>query len=319
MDALFGIAFAGSVIAVGCGLFHLHVCWNRLHRLLQALAALPLAAALDQLPDRISALFGRYLNPQRPRRAHQVISLHQWNGIVRALSASPDVQQWLSTVDLPLPPALMTLPTLSPTDEEDGPSSDEVHEFLHRACVAALAVVQRAWDYRPTEEAFASQPTAAGDPHPPRPYSLPGLTDSEAVRTWVRMLEDFVAMHTVTYLSQFFAPLRNLINFVILTLLLLVLAVASYPFQPQHLLLVSLLCLLTLAVIQVIVIFVQMDRDEVLSRISKTTPYKITFDPTFFSTVLTYVTPLIAVALALFGDLGALIASLFDPVVRAVK
>src|SRR5205814_2048261 len=76
--------------------------------------------------------------------------------------------------------------------------------------------------------------------------------------------EDLLAAGVVAFLRLLLAHLRNLLGFSTGASLLVLLAISSYPFQPAHrLLTVSWVGILTLVLLTVLV-FVQMDRDEVL-------------------------------------------------------
>src|SRR5439155_11383937 len=104
-----------------------------------------------------------------------------------------------------------------------------------------------------------------------------------AVRKWVQLAEDFVALEIVNYVSQFFVQLRNLVMFLTIGPLLLMLAVTSYPFQPQRLLLLFIWLLIGILVVAAVVIFMQIERDELVSRISRTTPHRLSLHWGFFS------------------------------------
>jgi hypothetical protein len=69
----------------------------------------------------------------------------------------------------------------------------------------------------------------------------------------------------------------------------------------------------------IVYVLVQMNRDELMSRISKTTPHKFTPDADFFRGVATYAVPLLGVLAAQFPEVWDLIRSLLDPILRALK
>ena len=62
-------------------------------------------------------------------------------------------------------------------------------------------------------------------------------------------------------------------------------------------------------------IAVQANRDEVLSRINKTTPNQFTFDRQFLLTLVTYVVPLLGMLGVSYG-MSDVIRSWFEPLFR---
>ncbi|HKB35633.1 MAG TPA: hypothetical protein VKD72_04210, partial [Gemmataceae bacterium] len=327
-DVVLRLGFAVVALAALCGLFRLHVLWARTKELLHELAVLPLVAAYSRLPEKVSTLFGRYLMPQRPRRSHLVLPLHQWGLIVEGYGK---IRERLREA-LPDPTALAEFekvkedyrPDLLDSGPADGVdfATNPAQAHLQRAARACVLILQPLWPQVSVTDAYGY---AGNEPKPGEyPVRLPPARISdpppdEDVKRWLRMLEDFVAMQSVPFLCQFFAPLRNLVNFLLLVPLLLLLAVASYPFQPQRLLLVFLITLLLLAVVQVVTVLIQMDRDEVLSRISRTTPNRVTFDLPFLTSLLTYTAPVLAIVMAVFGEVGGLVGSWFEPIARTLK
>src|SRR5262249_33689638 len=142
---------------------------------------------------------------------------------------------------------------------------------------------------------------------------------AERVHAWLRNAEDFVAMEIVTYVSQFFVHLRNLATFVVVGLILLLLTLTSYTFQPQRLFMMLLSTLMFGAAIGSLIVFVQINRNELVSRISGTTPNRFTPDMKFFSSVVTYVVPLLGLMAAQFADASDLLSAWVAPILRVFK
>jgi len=113
--------------------------------------------------------------------------------------------------------------------------------------------------------------------------------------------------------------MRNLLTFVIVGMVLLLLAFTSYPFEPQHLLLLVIQIAIIAVAIVTFVVFVQAERDEILSRIARTQPNTVTWNRSFVLPVLLYAAlPLLTVVATAFPLLGDLF-SFLDPVLRIVK
>ena len=104
----------------------------------------------------------------------------------------------------------------------------------------------------------------------------PGLDES-----LIRNGELFVASRVVDFLRQVFPQLMNLVVFASVGLLALMLALSSYPF-PQRDTVAWLSWIILLSVIGVtFVIFIQINRDRVVSMLSGTTPGELNWNSSF--------------------------------------
>jgi len=100
--------------------------------------------------------------------------------------------------------------------------------------------------------------------------------------------ELFVASRVVDFLHQVFPQLMNLVVFTSVGLLALMLAASSYPF-PQRDTIAWLSWIILLTVIGVfVVIFVQMNRDRVVSMLSGTTPGQLNWNSGFVWQLLVF-------------------------------
>jgi len=123
----------------------------------------------------------------------------------------------------------------------------------------------------------------------------------------------------MAYLSQFFVQLRNLLLFLTVGPLLLLLAVTTYPLQPQRLWLLFAGALIVTVVLVAVRMFVQIERDEVISRIAGTTPNRLNIHWSFLGNIFTYALPLLGVLAAASTDLSDLIRSWLDPLVQVLR
>ena len=96
--------------------------------------------------------------------------------------------------------------------------------------------------------------------------------DAHVASQWLALAEDYVLISLVLQLRRFAPPLRKLAAFLMTSPVLLLLAIVVYPFQPQHMLTMLIWILVLGAVALCTWIFVQIDRDPFVSRISNTTP-----------------------------------------------
>ncbi len=126
--------------------------------------------------------------------------------------------------------------------------------------------------------------TRAGD----QLAALAGRVLCDSQLRGILLADRFVAMEITRFISYVFAFLKNLALSSTAATLVLLFAVGSYPLQPQQ-------RLLTLSLIGVVVTatlmirtLVQLERNELLSRIANRTPNRVDFDREFFSLVATY-------------------------------
>jgi hypothetical protein len=195
-------------------------------------------------------------------------------------------------------------------------------ELCRKAARACVAAIDRAWPTLSVGDAFAHAPAAAageGAASAPAPAGGGGPAPDDPLRQWFRLAEDFLAIEVVNWLSHFFAQLRNLITFLVVGSILLLFAVLYYPFQPQRLLLIFTGGLILVFAVGLFRMFLQIERDEVVSRILKTTPNRINLNPVFLSHVGTYVVPLLGVLAATSMDVSNLLHTLLDPLYQALK
>jgi hypothetical protein len=104
----------------------------------------------------------------------------------------------------------------------------------------------------------------------------PDLDDS-----LVRNAELFVAARVVDFLRQVFPQLRNLVVSASVGLLMLMLALSSYPFPQRDTVAWISWTILLSAIGVIFVIFVQMNRDRVVSMLLGTTPGELNWDSGF--------------------------------------
>ena len=91
------------------------------------------------------------------------------------------------------------------------------------------------------------------------------------------LVEEFIVGRAVNFLAIVFPSLQNLGDFVLAGLLLMLLAVTSYPFQPRNEFLFFNWVVILAFIGAVFWIFVQMDRDTVLSLLNDTVPGQVNF------------------------------------------
>ncbi len=146
-------------------------------------------------------------------------------------------------------------------------------------------------------------------PHPAEgaaPAPAPGAKE------FFDQVEEFIVSRLVNFLAIVFPSLQNLGYFVLAGLLLMLLAVTSYPFQPRNEFLFFNWVVILSFIGTVFWIFVQTDRDTVLSLLNDTNPGQIHISRELVLRTLLYVAvPLLALLGAQFPESLRQILSLF--------
>jgi hypothetical protein len=138
----------------------------------------------------------------------------------------------------------------------------------------------------------------------------------KALKTWLGHVEDLIALVLCRELNRLRRDCSYLKTGVVVGLLGLALSVVSYPFQPQGRLLQILVPLALVMFTAVVTMAVQTSRDEVVSRMTHTTPNRVTFDRDFLVTLVPYGLPLVTLLFTLSYGLSDLIRAWFEPLFR---
>ena len=108
-----------------------------------------------------------------------------------------------------------------------------------------------------------------------------------------------------------------MMQFVVVGSLSLMLAAMSYPFDHEGWLTIMMACLIFFVGSVVAVILIGINRDELISRVSDTTPGRLSFDSNFVTSLLTTVVPLIGALAAMSSDAGDLLHTWFGPLFQS--
>jgi hypothetical protein len=142
----------------------------------------------------------------------------------------------------------------------------------------------------------------------------------DSLHLWMRLAEDFLAIQVASYITRLFPHLRNAMLFVTLSVVMVVGAMITYPFQPQHYLLLVVWMLIIVTGPLTVFTLVQMNRDEVLSRLAKSEPGKVTWDRHFISQLVLYgVLPLLSLAATQFPEVRGMAFSWLESLVKTLK
>ncbi len=171
-------------------------------------------------------------------------------------------------------------------------------------CLTALAP---RWKNLPVEDAYGEGTPKSKDEK---------AADLKEEPAWIAPAENVVATQIIVYVSQFFAQLRGLVVAALVCTSLLLLSATSYTFHPERLLLICLLGLSAIGIAGVLWVLIEMNRDEVVARILKTTPGKFSLDSGIVGSFLTYVVPTVGI---LAAQLSGSFRWLLEPIMHVMK
>jgi hypothetical protein len=210
-----------------------------------------------------------------------------------------------------------------------------------RSASAIVGVLTRAWD-GPEEygqRTFSGAPPSRANldtvrspvsDAPPPEEDLPLATDealaAEAWRyepahlRWLRDAEAFAATVTALLINRHLHQFQYFVYTLTASALLLLLSFSSYPFEPHRLLLTCLWGIVGSVVLAGLLVFMEIDRNSLLSQIAGTQPGKLTWDGAFLMRVITWgLIPLLSVAAIQYPDLANSLVRLAEPLSRALR
>ncbi|HXW16401.1 MAG TPA: hypothetical protein VEN79_17970 [Terriglobia bacterium] len=328
---LFEAAFIIIYWALLMEFFRLVYAWRSLHLLLQRLSWHPMHAAFKRYRNcrhnvakmnltRPPSLFAALESSvdQASRLVRNAKTLTQapgtdeglWN-LLRQSIPEWEVQVQAATSDLSEALRLQwtddsRTEAISPTDTARKKRASRIQgnwrQSLKARCNAHHALFSLLQSLGKSMEGYWSPNPMEDAPPAPTP----------GVKEFFDQVEEFFVSRLVNFLAIVFPSLQNLGFFVLAGLLLMLLAVTSYPFQPRNEFLFFNWIVVLIFIGTVFWIFVQMDRDTVLSLLNGTNPGEIHFSRELVLRILLYVAvPLLALLGAQFPESLQQLLSLF--------
>jgi hypothetical protein len=248
------------------------VLWQAQRELHKALAEFPFARIYRRLPPGVPDAIQRFFWT-RSRRDWVLGLMCAWREELR--ERYPDVSEKLgptwANLDLPAP-------------AESGTDTDK--NIVAAGRLWPMLNVE--WAQQKVRQRFLS--SDEGEPPPGAlGASKPPIADERA--EWIELAEDFMALYFVPYVSQFLRHWWNLVVWLMVASLLLLVAMASYPFEPQDLLIGTCAAMIVLVGASALFVEVQMEWDALLSQMMGTRPNRIDWNSEFVVGLLTWILP----------------------------
>jgi hypothetical protein len=336
----------GLAVFLGWQLFK---AWKDISQMLWRVNALPLAGSFGRIPGPIAASFGGFLYAFRPRSAELLQAVHLLRQVKTTADVAADpipvllirteparrpalrprrVYDGSVSVDV-IPTAIATrlsrykfdtLPDTSTSSRESAEDSESGTRQYDKSLKSLALEARRLtvqlsgyWHQYPASAAFGTEP--GGDSNGGGKDTTGGEAEKAAAGTpnWVSRAEEFVAAIFVLYLARLAWRLRRLAYGLMITAVFATLAVTSYPFEPEALALYVSGFLTLLAAAGVGIVLVSANRNPIISRITRTTPYRFNLTWAFVhNTFLLILAPGLFIAAQMSGRLRAVVGPLLD-------
>jgi lysylphosphatidylglycerol synthetase-like protein (DUF2156 family) len=326
-DRVMAFFFFCVISGVALALVRFLILWIDIKKLLDDILRVPMVAAFERIPDEIARLFGGYLFSRRPRFPHLaaaawVLPLSRRMALSKKIEEEMPELSWIFGVKSAERPDAKKVSEEDP-DQEEASRKWLVEQLDKEAKYFLNEKLPERWASQPIEAAFGVNHPGdkpSGESAPPAPAAaaaaspggsghhitcnivLSGSDEKAAKDEEGKQAELFVASYVVMYLGRYFAQLRMLAWALAISAPIILFAAASYPFQPTRPRLDVLVALVIAAIIGTIYVLYQINCNRLISRITRTTPGRFTPDAGFFSSIMTYVMPVLGIVLAqVFG------------------
>jgi hypothetical protein len=201
----------------------------------------------------------------------------------------------------------------------------ELGQRVVEAAREATKLLEKAWNGEIAGEPCAAESTRAGTTEAKEPPEDDTLTAVEgrcsaAQLRWLRQGQSFVATVVAVLIQRHVRQFRYFVYTLTSCALLLLLVLCSYSFEPHRLMLTCIWGITASVVVTGFWIFLELDRNTLLSLISGTEPGKFTLNAALVTRLVTWVVvPLLGVAAALYPQLANVAYRFVEPFARMLK
>jgi hypothetical protein len=318
-DWLLVSSICATLFATTWATYRFLAVWDALNECLEGVKSMPMVPAFDRLPAHATHLVRLRLPGESALRMAGTAANQQWihlRGIYFQQADEFD-RQIRSNSRLCLRiEELMRYTGVRDSDAHAEHSAEELRS-LH-------AILREFWSTEPlpgqTAALLAGKAPEGGDRDVADTSSRIRRTFTDGVEHWIKAAEEYLAVQILEYIEWVIRHLRVLALFLLLSLLITTLLLSGYPFTPRQLVKLSFILLLLVTVGSILYVNTQMNRNEVLSRIAKTEPGKVTWDGRFVLNVITFgVLPILTLLGSEFPELRGALFSWLEPLKVILK
>ena len=336
-NALFVGLFLCCLVVTCAALVRLFAFSFRLKLFLSTLARHPMAGAFARLPDALVLTAEEQISTAPPTIRDFGICARQLAALGRDAAMLPAT----TGEDAAGAIARIRAVTIDPSLEEslrtdlDAEAAGELRGTHGGGCLLPI-LVESAANVASVLEAFWSRDVAAtkreredddeetSKASPRKPYEsaidfYQGRLDKDAI-AWLRGAEEALATATALFLRHYMRPFRILTTVVLGSGLWMLLMVSTYAIDARRLSMTFIWVGVIAAASTGLWMFVQFDRDELLSRIGHTTPGEVTFDGGFARRVFTWgLLPILSVAAVHYPNVTQSAFAWLQPLLLALR
>ncbi|HNK44774.1 MAG TPA: hypothetical protein PKL17_08335, partial [Pseudomonadota bacterium] len=333
MHLVFRFLIALQVTMIGFVFYRFLRLWSVFREFLHQLGHHPLAQSLERLPHKFIRSLGALFLEDLPELTRRQAAQEHFRLLINhmnQLDFDRDLLPLTTVTDIEKVKSLLQdlrelVPHIERETMQQGAATDVPEAQVVHASRILTQILKRFWRARPLPGSLV-----AGRPGEAQLSVRPGPEQNTAevyqrllpdtLHLWLRLAEDFLAIQVVTYINRLFPHLRNGLLNVTIGFVLLLLALIVYPFQPQRYLVLLSTVLLVMTVPTTMYVLAQMNRDEVLSRIAKSQPGKLTWDRAFISQIVIYgVLPLLSLIATQFPEVRGAAFSWLETALKTLK
>jgi hypothetical protein len=319
-DLLLPFGVLASIGALAGALYRFWMVWRSLQSLLEELETSPLLPAFERIPRRLAQLSRLTLRRMLSREGVIAVTTTQWGHLRRIHSAASEQFAALPATTRAEIGTLMSDPENEEVLPQCGP-------FGGRAGTSRLrrlfAVIERCWEIEPLAAQVAMtvervrQAKEEGTDGSTSGQLRRSVTD--APRLWLRAAEETAAVQVVAYIEWVLRHLRVLAFFILVSLVLTTVLLNGYPFQPQSAIKLVFVVLMAASVGSLLLAGTQMNRNDVLSRITRGDPGRINWDASYvWNLILFGLVPVITYIGADVRPVRDGLLSWLEPLLRAL-
>jgi hypothetical protein len=277
--------------------------WLLIRRLLTGLGASRLSEAFARLPKDVFALHSRF-SPKSPERGDLLRPARYRHALATTLHALTAGGVTAGLPEGPLAQLQKDLDVAVPADLEKIQhrpwSETSTFRTMMRNSARLMKWIEASWTQ--TDTAVFLERGRETDTRDP-------------VRQWLFRAEEYIAMLIALVLRELLARVIIGLLFVTLALLFVVAALSSFPIHPWQPLIAFVWVWMVVAAVTGLIVSIQMERDPVVSRLSGTSPNKVTWNLPFVLKLFVYaVVPLLTLFATQFPEFGGSLLRWVTPI-----
>lgn len=267
--------------------------WGIIRKLLQSLERHPNRYAFTRLPKDFSWT-AVWTGDSRPKLLMPMRSLDVLRMLPEGQSKIPAIEKELAALGDP-----------SRSFSSSFSHTETLHKELNQAAGVVAAKLHPVWDAG-ISDSMASRPKSE---------EAPAEEDKDPLRA---AREEYIALRYVAVIRYALLQMRAFLEFDTYGFILLVAALTAYPFDGHRKIGTALIVLFALIGALSVIVFAQMDRDPLLSRLSETKPNEL--DRNFFYRLLSFgALPLLTLLASQIPEVGNFLLSWAQPALEAMK